>query len=69
MPFKNFHQFGGWQDSFVFGRLSAAHRNSFEEILDRNEKCYKQEGLESCVGSFSRPQYRSHYFECLNNLE
>lgn len=35
--------------------------------MDRNEKNYKQETLETCVGSFK--PYRSHYFESLNNLE
>ncbi|CDW71244.1 cct motif family protein [Stylonychia lemnae] len=65
MPFKSIHSFG-WQDSFIYGRLSMNHRNSFEDIMEKTEKNLKVESLESCVNSFK--PFRSSYFECLNNL-
>lgn len=46
MPFKSLHSFK-FQDSFIFGRLSAAHRNSFDELGAFNDKCVKNENLES----------------------
>lgn len=40
MPFKSLHSFK-FQDSFIFGRLSANHRNSFDELGGLNEKVAK----------------------------
>lgn len=58
MPFKSLHSFK-LQDSFIFGRLSAAHRNSFDELGAFNDKCVKQENIESCnAGAYKGGPYR-----------
>lgn len=57
MPFRSLHSFK-FQDSFIFGRLSAAHRNSFDELGGLNDKVVKNEGLESCAGTYKEAPYQ-----------
>lgn len=66
IPFRQFHSYGR-QDSYLYNYLATKHRNSFEENLDKSEKTFRQESLDTSVGPYK--PYRSHFFECLNNLE
>lgn len=47
----------------MFGRLSMAHRNSFEEMNSFIEKNLKIEGLELNASSAFRSNLRPNYFE------
>jgi hypothetical protein len=68
MPFKSLHSFK-FQDSFILGRMSMAHRNSFDELAGLAEKNVKIEGAESSAATGFKSSMRSNFFECLNNLE
>lgn len=63
-PFKQFHSYGR-QDSYLYNYLSANHRNSFEEHMERGTKQPKQQALDPSLGLM--PPVR--LFECSNNSE